>query len=174
MDTPVYASVQPFAERQSATVVVTCTSHAYTPYVREFLERHLGLAEGTYDTLSVPGGPQFLLLTEYLPKFAWAGRRWVKFLVERHRLRRAVLISHAQCAWHDDERMVPALVHRLLGAGGGSGAGGAGGAAGGDAEQAADLRRMAAALHAHLPGLAIEAYLARREPDGRVGFVRVA
>jgi len=161
MDSAVYRSQGPFAERQSATLVITCTSNAYAPYVREFLERHLGLADGTYDYLAVPGGPQFLLLGEYLPKFAWAGQRWVKFLVERHRLKRAVLISHEDCAWHDDDRMLPALVHRLT-------------AGPGEADQPADLRRMAAALHGHLPGIGVEAYFARKEPDGRVGFARVA
>jgi hypothetical protein len=160
MDSAVYRSQGPFAEGQSATLVITCTSHAYSPYVREFLERHLGLADGTYDSLAVPGGPQFLLLGEYLPKFAWAGQRWVKFLVERHRLERAVLISHQDCAWHDDDRMIPALVHRL-----------AGGAD--QADQPADLRRMAEALHRYVSGIALEAYFAGKEPDGRVGFVRV-
>jgi len=115
MDSAAYRSQGPFTERQSATLVITCTSNASSPYVREFLERHLGLADGTSDSLAVPGGPQFLLLVEYLPKFAWAGQRWVKFLVERHRLKRAVLISHQDCAWHDDDRMIPALLHRLTG-----------------------------------------------------------
>ena len=76
MDSAAYRSQGPFTERPSATLVITCTSNAYSPYVREFLERHLGLADGTYDYLAVPGGPQFLLLGEYLPKFAWAGQRW--------------------------------------------------------------------------------------------------
>ncbi len=164
MDAAVYRSQSPFAERESATLVITCSSNAYSAYVREFLERHLGLADGTYDYLAVPGGPHFLLLGEYLPKFAWAGQRWVKFLVERHRLKRAVLISHQDCAWHDDDRMIPALVHRLAGSASGTAR----------EAQAGDVRRMAAALHEHLPGLAVEAYVAERESDGTVGFVRVA
>lgn len=56
--------------------------------------------------------------------------------------------------------MIPALVHRLTGGAG-------------QADQPADLRRMAEALHGHVPGIAVEAYFAGREPDGRVGFVRV-
>jgi hypothetical protein len=162
MDSPVYRATAPFTERPSATLVVTCTSHAYSPYVREFLTQHLSLAEGTYDALSVPGGPHFLLLTEYLPKFAWAGRRWLKFLVERHRLKRAVLVTHEGCAWHDDDRMLPAMVHRLAGRGAGAEA------------PIADLRRMMDALREHLPGLAVEGYHAYREPDDRVAFVRVS
>jgi hypothetical protein len=161
MDAPVYQAKSLFSERPSATLVVTCSSNAYSPYVREFLTQHLGLPEGTYDFVSVPGGPQFLLLTEYLPKFAWAGQRWLKFLVERHRLKRAILVTHVDCAWHDD-RMLPALVHRLAGRGGGAEA------------PIADLRRMMEALREHLPGLAVEGYHARKEPDNRVAFVRVS
>ncbi|HEV8307730.1 MAG TPA: hypothetical protein VGW35_08675 [Methylomirabilota bacterium] len=165
MATPVYRSQTPFTDKGSATLVVTCGSNAFAPYVREFLERHLALPEGTYDSLAVPGGPQFLLLTEYLPKFAWAGHRWVKFLVEHHRLRRAVLVGHEDCAWHDDERMIPALLHRLA-------AGPAGPDSGKD-RQLEGLRQMARALHELLPSLAVEAYFAGKEPDGRVGFLRV-
>lgn len=165
MDQPVYRSSTPFADKGSATLVVTCSSNAFFPYVREFLERHLGLPEGSYDYLSVPGGPQFLLLTEYLPKFAWAGGRWLKFLVERHRLKRAVLITHEDCAWHDDERMIPALVHRLVGPGG---------AVAPREAQVGELSRMARAVHERVPPITVEAYFARKETDGNVGFVRVA
>jgi hypothetical protein len=162
VDTAVYHARFPFGEQPSATLVVACSSNAYSPYVREFLSQHLGLAEGTYDYVSVPGGPQFLLLTEYLPKFAWAGQRWLKFLVERHRLKRAVLVTHEGCTWHDDDRMLPALVHRLTGR-----------APGAD-PPIADLRRMMEALREHLPGLAVEGYYAHKEPDNRVGFVRAS
>ena len=74
----VYKSAAPLVDRESATLVITCSSNTYAPYVREFLEKSLKLSEGTYDHLALPGGPQFLLLTEYLPKFAWAGQRWVR------------------------------------------------------------------------------------------------
>jgi hypothetical protein len=161
----VYTSQAPLTDRGSATLVVTCSSNAFAPVIREFLDAHLGLPEGTYDHLAVPGGPQFLLLTEYLPKFAWAGHRWVKFLVEKHRLKRVVLVTHEDCAWHDDDRMLPALLHRLTGEPPG---------AGGPDRQLADLRRMAAALHDLLPAVALEAYVAAKEPDGRIGFTRAA
>lgn len=162
----VYRSTKAFEDRGSATLVVTCSSNAFAPYVREFLERHLGLAEGSYDCLSLPGGPQFLLLTEYLPKFAWAGQRWVKFLVERNRLRRAVLVAHQDCAWHDDDRMVPALLGRLV-------HGGSEGASARDRQLIA-LRHMTDALRELLPSLAVEAYLAQKEVDGTVSFAPVA
>jgi hypothetical protein len=162
----IYTSQAPLVDRGSATLVITCSSNAFAPVTREFLERHLGLPEGTYDHLAVPGGPQFLLLTEYLPKFAWAGHRWVKFLVEKHRLKRVVLATHEDCAWHDDDRMIPALLHRLHGEPAGAGDG--------HARQVGELTRMAAALHDLLPSVGLEAYFAGKEPDGRVAFTRVA
>ena len=162
----VYKSAAALVDRESATLVITCSSNTYAPYVHEFLEKSLELPEGTYDHLALPGGPQFLLLTEYLPKFAWAGQRWVRFLVEKNRLRRAVLVSHEDCAWHNDERMIPAFLHRL--------AAGAPGTASASDRQLAELRTMAQALHALLPSIAIEAYVAGKEPDGSVGFRRAA
>jgi hypothetical protein len=161
----VYTSQAPLVDRGSATLVITCSSNAFAPVIREFLERRLELPEGTYDHLAVPGGPQFLLLTEYLPKFAWAGHRWVKFLVEKHRLKRVVLVTHEGCAWHDDDRMVPALLHRLTGEPAAAGSG--------RERQAEETRRMAVALHELLPAVGLEAYLAGKETDGRVTFDRV-
>jgi hypothetical protein len=162
----VYTSEKPLADKGSATLVVACSSNAYAPYLREFLERRLALPEGTYDHLAVPGGPQFLLLTEYLPKFAWAGHRWIKFLVEKNRLKRVLLITHEDCAWHDDDRMIPALLHRLTGEGSESQST--------QPRQLADLRRMRDALHELVPAVSVEAYFAAKEADGRVGFTLVA
>jgi len=166
MASVVYTSQAPLVDRGSATLVITCSSNAFAPVTREFLERHLELPEGTYDHLALPGGPQFLLLTEYLPKFAWAGHRWVKFLVEKHRLKRVVLVTHEDCAWHDDERMIPALLHRLHGepAGGSDGR----------ERQVAELRRMAGALHDLLPAIGLDAYFAGTNATGAVEFLRVA
>jgi hypothetical protein len=161
----VYRSAAPLADKGSATLVVTCTSNAYVPVVREFLERHRGLPEGTYDWLAVPGGPHFLLLTEYLPKFAWAGHRWVKFLVERHRLKRAILVTHEDCAWRDDDRMLPALLHRL-------GVGAAASATPRDRDLEA-LRTMARSVRELLPSIAVEAYFAGTTAAGPVEFVPV-
>jgi serine/threonine protein kinase len=39
-----------------------------------------------------------MVLLDYLPKFAWAGWRWTKFLVDADRPPRIVLIGHEDCA----------------------------------------------------------------------------
>lgn len=166
MATTVYTTREPVTDKGSATLVVTCSSNVYQPVVRQFVESHLGLPAGTYDLLAVPGGPQFLLLTEYLPKFAWAGHRWMKFLIEKHRLKRVVLVSHDDCAWvHDDRFVVLALARLGLG----------GGETGTSSSAAAldDLKRMADSVRGLVSPIAVEGYHARKEPSGAVAFVRL-
>lgn len=165
MATTVYTTQEPVTDRGSATLVVTCSSNVYQPVVRQFVESHLGLAVGTYDFLAVPGGPQFLLLTEYLPKFAWAGHRWLKFLVEKHRLKRVLLVSHDECAWVNDDRFVGMALSRL--------GLGAGSAASSQAAALDDLKRMADAAREIVSPIVVEGYHARREPSGGVAFVRL-
>ncbi|MCS6936926.1 MAG: hypothetical protein NZ610_05750 [Candidatus Bipolaricaulota bacterium] len=162
MSESVYRSQAPFAERESAVLVIACTSNAFLPYTREFLERHLGLPEGSYDLLAVPGGGQFLLLTEYLPKFAWVGHRWIKFLVERHRLRRVIVIAHQDCAWYSEERFIPPFLQRL----------GVGRSL--KDRQREDLREIVQALRQLSLPIAIEAYYAEKSADGFVRFTKEA
>ncbi len=164
----VYKTQTAFTEHASTTLVLTCSSNAFYPYVREFLEKFLQLPEGTYDYLSVPGGPQFLMLTEYLPKFAWAGQRWVKFLVEKHRLKKIILITHEDCAWYNDERLIPTFLQKL----------GIGGSSASQTStlkerQIEDLRGMAQSIHELISPIHIDAYYAQKETEGMVGFVKV-
>ncbi len=156
----VYTVQTPFVEHQSTVLVIACSSNAFLPYTQEFLEKGLGLQKGAYDLLAVPGGPQFLLLTEYLPKFAWVGQRWVKFLVERHRLQRVIAIAHEDCAWYSDERFVPQFLQRF----------GVGGSL--KERQREDLRQIVQALRGLGLPIAVEAYYAEKGADGRVRFVR--
>jgi len=155
-----YTSQGEFVERESAVLVIACSSNAFLPYTQEFLEQQLGLGPGEYDLLAVPGGPQFLLLTEYLPKFAWVGQRWVKFLVERHSLKRVIAIAHEDCAWYSEARFVPQFLQKF----------GVGRSL--KERQREDLREIVQALRALGLPITIEAYYAEKSPDGRVRFVR--
>ena len=161
MPETVYTSKTPFAENVSSVLVITCSSNAFFPYVREFLEKQLNLPEGTYDLLVVPGGPQFLLLTQYLPKFAWVGQKWLKFLIERHTLSRIIAISHEDCAWYREERLIPAFLQKY-----------------GVIEkslkehQKEDLREIATVIQGFVSPVAIEAYYAGKGADGLVHFTR--
>lgn len=162
MPESVYTSQRPFVEHESTVLVICCTSNAFLPYTQEFVEKGLGLELGHYDLLAVPGGPQFLLLTEYLPKFAWVGHKWVKFLVERHRLKRVIAISHEDCAWYNDDRFVPKFLQQFR--------------VGQSLKerQRQDLREIAQALRAVGLPISVEAYYAEKGTDGRVHFGREA
>ena len=144
----------------SAVLVVACSNSTYLAATREFLERHLGLPDGGYQLLAVPGGPQLLVLSEHLPKFAWAGHRWVRFAVEKMGVTRVVLVAHEGCLWYEDERFVPALLHRL--AHGGTTAD----------HQRDDLRCAAEGLRALGSPFAVEAYFIAQVADGRLEFHR--
>jgi len=87
---------------QPDTLVIHCSDPKYQAHFQEFLHKHLGL--DSYELIAVPGGPQFLTLVDYLPKFSWAGWRWVKFLVDVAKPARAVLIAHENCRWYRDMR----------------------------------------------------------------------
>ncbi len=160
MPETVYISGEPFVEQESRVLVIACSSNAFLPYTQEFVERHLGVGRGRYDLLAVPGGPQFLLLTEYLPKFGWVGHRWVKFLVERHGLRRVIVIGHEDCAWYNAEQFVPQFLQKF----------GVGRSL--KERQREDLREIGQALRNLGLPISIEAYYAEKGADGRVHFVR--
>jgi len=155
------ASPRPDAS-PSSVLVVACSNSGYSAATREFLECHLGLPEGGYHLLAVPGGPQFLVLSEHLPKFAWAGRRWLRFASEKMRVTRVVLVAHEGCLWYEDERFVPALLHRL--AHGGTAA----------EHQRDDLRRAAEGLRGLGLPFALEAYYIANGLDGRLEFHKEA
>jgi hypothetical protein len=83
-------------------VVVHCSDPRYQPHFQDFLRRGLKLER--YALVAVPGGPQCFTLTQYLPKFSWAGWRWMKFLVNLMKPSRVILIAHDDCRWYIDNR----------------------------------------------------------------------
>ncbi|MBE3071345.1 MAG: hypothetical protein IMZ67_00085 [Acidobacteria bacterium] len=132
---------------EADVIVVHCSDARYQPHVQEFLRRGLGLER--YSLLAVPGGPQFLTLAEYLPKFSWVGWRWMKFLVNLSRPRRVILIGHDDCRWYLDARFLPS--RERIGE-----------------RQLADLRQVRAAFVERFPAVAVEAYFARLDGDAAV------
>ena len=128
-------------------IAVHCSDPRYQRHFQEFLDSHLGLEN--YGLIAVPGGPQFLTLLEYLPKFAWVGWRWLTFLVGVAQPRRAILIAHDECLWYRDGRF---WQHR------------------GDIHerQLKDLRQVRAEILQRFPGVSVELYFARFEGEQAV------
>ncbi len=136
-------------EEKPTTLVVYCSTYLFQQAFHRFIEETLGIA--LYDAIAVPGGAQFLVARDYLPKFGWAGSRWTAFLLQSHGLSRVVLIAHAGCQWYQHVHGHHAdfeLLHR------------------------SDLRQAGDELQRIMPGVAVESYIARLK-DGQAVFERV-
>ena len=92
---------------ESKPLVIHCSDPRYQPHFQEFLETGLGLAH--YALIAVPGGPHCLTLSDYLPKFAWAGWRWVKVMERVAQPERIILIAHDDCRWYVSMGFVSAM-----------------------------------------------------------------
>jgi hypothetical protein len=88
-------------------LAIHCGDYRFQAGFHEFLNKTLGL-NGNYDLMVIPGGPLSLRLSDYLPNFSWASWEWFRFFVERHGIRRVVLIQHQDCAWY---LTMPAHLH---------------------------------------------------------------
>jgi len=88
-----------------AAVVVHCSDPRYRPHFQDFLDN--GLKLDRYSLVAVPGGPQCLVLAGHMPKFSWAGWRWMKFLKTLMQPTRVILIAHDDCRWYIENRYVP-------------------------------------------------------------------
>jgi hypothetical protein len=124
---------------ETETLAVHCGDYRFQTGFHEFLNRGLNL-DGNYDLMVIPGGPLSLTLFGYLPKYSWASWKWFRFFVERHGIRRLILIQHQDCAWY---QTMPLHLHA-------------------SAElrqrQEQDLGRVKATLKKEFPGLSVELY----------------
>jgi len=133
------------ASPEADVIAIHCSDPRYQPHFQQFLNTALGL--GRYGLVAVPGGPQVLTLTDYLPKFSWATWRWLKFLVDLAQPHRVVLIAHDDCRWYRGFlRPGEAAASR----------------------QTDDLRRVRRLLQERFPTVAVELYFARLEGDAAV------
>jgi hypothetical protein len=130
-------------------LVVHCGDYRLQGAFYEFLNQALNLNEN-YDLMVIPGGPLSLAVSEYLPKFSWASWKWFRFFMERHGIRRLILIQHQDCAWY---QTMPLHLHA-------------------SAElrerQEQDLGRVTTTLRRDFPELMVELYYARWDADDRI------
>ena len=87
---------------QPSVFVVHCSDPRYQPHFQDFVQQGLGFRR--YGLVAIPGGIQTLTLIDYLPKFAWSGWRWLKFMMNLTAPARVVLISHDDCRWYLENR----------------------------------------------------------------------
>jgi hypothetical protein len=129
---------------ESGVLVVHCSDSRYQVAFRDFVRN--GLQVESYALLAVPGGPQFLVPSEDLPKFPWVGRQWVKFLADLGNAARVILIAHEDCRWYRDARFAPAPADLR-------------------AKQIQDLAQVSAWLRERFDGVRVECYFAGQEGD---------
>ena len=132
---------------ESDVVVVHCSDARFQLHFQQFLRDALGVER--YLLLAVPGGPQFLTLTEYLPKFSWVGWRWLKFMADLSKPRRLILIGHGDCRWYLHSRFFH--VQETLAD-----------------RQFADLRQVRAMCVERFPAVAVETYFAKLDGEHAV------
>jgi hypothetical protein len=148
----IFTSTASFDPIRVHGVAIYCSDGRYGDAVDEFLHLHLGLPN--YDRLVLAGGVAWLSYRSSASLIQYGlVRDQTDFLVEAHRLRRAVLIAHYGCAYY---------LHRY----------------GGDADsvlptQLLDLRDAASTLRAWYSSLQVEIYLAHPK-EGHVEFSLVA
>jgi len=132
-------------------LVIHCSDGRFQPWFQDFLRRDLGVDH--YTLIAVPGGVHFLTLVNYLPKFSWAGWRWVKFLGDLSAPARVILIAHEDCRWYLDSRFGSAPQDPR-------------------GKQVEDLRVARAGLAGRFGKVPVELYYARLS-GGRVVFERL-
>jgi hypothetical protein len=152
---PSYVATSTVNRADTEVLVVHCSDHRFQAGIREFLDQGLKLNEN-YDLLIMPGGPQCLTLVEYLPKFAWAGGRWFRYLVENHELKRLILIAHQDCGWY---KSLPLHLHS---------------SAEPRQRQEEDLRRAHHSILKDSPELHVELYFAGWDANDRVYIDSIA
>ncbi len=120
--------------------VVHCSDPRYQAHFHDFLRQHLKL--NAYGLVVVPGGAQLLRMAEVLPKFSWAGWRWVKFLMNLAEAPKVILIGHDDCRWYSEG---PLRLWR------------------GDPRERVigDLRKVRQEIAERFPGVEVELYFAR-------------
>jgi hypothetical protein len=129
---------------------IYCSDGRLGEHFDDFLEEGLKLPR--YDRVTLPGGPACLAGHPQAHLEEQGVMDELKFLVESHRLKRVVLISHQSCAFYTDRLELKEPRMELV--------------------QKADLVRAAAFTH-RVTGIdAIEAYFARLV-GGKVQFERV-
>jgi hypothetical protein len=148
-----YRSEAAWRDQRPAVLVIACSDGRFEAALDEFCARALGLTG--YDRFFVPGGIQILRLGSLLPKFEWAGRRFLRFLVDAHGLERVICVTHEGCAWYRKPPWGPDAMLDL------------------QSRQRRDLTEVIRDLGALWPALKVEGYHARPE-GGMVLFEAVA
>jgi len=141
-----HAPVGSFQAERPHTLAIYCSDGRYAEACDWFTEHVLG--ESRFDQFAVPGGAAWLRLDYDRVWEHELARRYLRFLIEEHAIRRVILIAHERCAFYLAHGVKPDQLY---------------------ARQLDDLRFAQSILTDWYPSLRTEAYYAA--PDGdRVRF----
>jgi hypothetical protein len=81
------------------TLAIHCGDYRFQQAFHEFLTATLKLGEA-YDLMVLPGGP--LSLTHQLShsEDTHSARKWTRFFIDNHNIKRVILIQHQDCGWY--------------------------------------------------------------------------
>jgi hypothetical protein len=143
-------------------LVIHCSDPRYQKAFREFTTRELGLEDGHYIPLIVPGSVASLCVGTFLPKNLKIMKEQIELLLQHSSTERIVLINHEGCrAYGAIAEKLEHLITTTV-----------------SAKQVDDLKFAAGLIRqiAHRYGghIQVEMYMARvRKEDGEVVFERV-
>jgi hypothetical protein len=133
-----FVASPPFSEEHPKALAVYCSDGRFTEAVEDLLA---SLGDRRIDTLTIPGGAALLHFWSAAHGEAETVRNAASFLIEAHKIVRAVLVAHAKCGYY--RRRFPTL-----------------GDAAAMERQALDLRRAAEWLKSRHPGIEVATYFA--------------
>ncbi len=96
---------------EPGVLVIHCSDPRFQAGFHDFLRCRLGLER--YGLIAVPGGPGVLAETALMPKFGWAGWRWLKFMEKLGTCERVILIAHEDCRWYAEALLAPGRDRQL-------------------------------------------------------------
>jgi len=151
-DRVVYESSARFDENRIRAAAVYCSDGRFGDPFDDFLHNSLELPR--YDRLAVPGGAA-CLAGHFLAFREEEGLvEQLRFLVKVHGIERVVLVAHQDCAFYTERLHVSALQM--------------------ETQQREDMQTAVQRVRSFASGLHVEAFFARKCPDGTIRFESLA
>ncbi|MDO8559167.1 MAG: hypothetical protein Q7R84_02440 [bacterium] len=88
----------PFYGAKTDTLVIHCSDYRFRKAFGAFIKENFGTEN--YDSLVIPGASQILSFMNFLPIFSVIFEKFIKFLVEKHGIKRMIIVMHEDCAWY--------------------------------------------------------------------------
>ena len=149
--TDMFQCSEKFDANRVGAAAVYCSDGRWGDQCDELL--HRGLQLPRYDRLALPGGPACLAASFPVYHEEQAVVEQLRFLVKVHRLERVVLIAHQDCAFYTERLHISREQLEM--------------------QQCEDLRRARQRIGSLFERLTVEAYFARKLPEGQIQFARL-